>query len=248
MCVFCGYGGEWRGDFDDRNLHEVPDHRDQLSSDYKEANSSLYWKDLFHPTLAFILHLIANEITTFSTLTLRQPTATMFSSTVTCLSGALLLTSTMLQVLPVAAVPVASIADRDAVIPGYSISDVVWAVQTHPGGPTVNITGTVQDVIKYGEKVNPNFRRDFGLDQGGIQDHSLDKRMIEDHHDCRWPGGGWAQVDAIKHDIGYLRGVPGHPAMGMGHNNCGRVSCSDSSAIFWCNKDVCFGYLPSPNA
>ena len=90
---------------------------------------------------------------------------TMLSPLVTSLSGAVLFTS-LLRAHPVAAVPTASLSTRDSPIPGYSVVKPVWAVQTAPDGATVNVTGTVQDVIRYAEKVNSNFRSDFALDQG----------------------------------------------------------------------------------
>ncbi|CCC13738.1 hypothetical protein SMACR_08243 [Sordaria macrospora] len=79
----------------------------------------------------------------------------MISSVIT--SGAVFLIS-LFQALPIAAFPAASKID------GYSIGDITWEIQTSPGGPVVNVTGTVQEVIKYAEKVNPNFRSDFTLD------------------------------------------------------------------------------------
>lgn len=39
----------------------------------------------------------------------------------------------------------------------------------------------------------------------------------------------------IKEGIRYLRGVNGKPSNGPGPGNCGRVSCSYNSAIWWCN-------------
>ncbi|KAK3350457.1 hypothetical protein B0H65DRAFT_403537, partial [Neurospora tetraspora] len=72
-------------------------------------------------------------------------------------SGAVLLIA-LLQVLPVAAVPAALNLDENG------IGEIVWEIQTSPGGPTVNVTGTVQEVIRSAEKINPNFRSDFALD------------------------------------------------------------------------------------
>lgn len=40
-----------------------------------------------------------------------------------------------------------------------------------------------------------------------------------------------ANIDAIKQGVAYLRDVPGRPGMPPGPGSCGRVSCSDKSAI-----------------
>lgn len=44
-----------------------------------------------------------------------------------------------------------------------------------------------------------------------------------------------ASVYYIWQGIDYLESVPGTPGNGPGPGNCGRVSCSYSSAIYWCN-------------
>lgn len=45
-----------------------------------------------------------------------------------------------------------------------------------------------------------------------------------------------ALIDAIKQGVAYLRDVPGRPGMPPGPGSCGRVSCSDKSAI--CKSDL----------
>ncbi|KAK1778640.1 hypothetical protein QBC45DRAFT_451462 [Copromyces sp. CBS 386.78] len=158
----------------------------------------------------------------------------MLSSVIT--SGAIL---AMLQVLPAVAMP--TIANRDASpIPGYGIEELIWEVETTPGGPTVNIAGTVQDVYEQLEKVNPNFVSDFGLDD---PDNStslaapVESRAyyIEAIH-CDY--FEYATASAIREGIKYLNGVPGKPSNGPGPGNCGRVSCSYNSAIYWCNDNT----------
>jgi hypothetical protein len=41
---------------------------------------------------------------------------------------------------------------------------------------------------------------------------------------------------AIVAAIPYLRHVPGKPSNGPGPMNCGRISCSLDTGIFWCNN------------
>lgn len=112
-------------------------------------------------------------------------------------------------------------------------------VKAHPGGPTMNVTGTIQQVFDALDKANPNYRKDFG-----IADHTgssvlaatseaapaYEVERIEcDVYD-------YARKDATRDGIKYLRSVPGTPANGPGPGNCGRVSCSYNSAIYWCNE------------
>ncbi|KAK3402528.1 hypothetical protein B0T20DRAFT_485141 [Sordaria brevicollis] len=51
----------------------------------------------------------------------------------------------------------------------------------------------------------------------------------------------WQKADAswdmLAEDIFDLRRVDGKPANGPGPNNCGRVSCRDGTAIWWCNDN-----------
>ena len=69
----------------------------------------------------------------------------------------------------------------------------------------------------------------------------------KEHH----MGDRWDKWERVKWDDGYiddgikhLYGVDGKPKNGKGPNNCGRVSCSWSAAIFWCN-DVSFSFSGS---
>ncbi|PSR82213.1 hypothetical protein BD289DRAFT_371632, partial [Coniella lustricola] len=46
-----------------------------------------------------------------------------------------------------------------------------------------------------------------------------------------------ANVHRLYQGIAYLNGIPGFPSNGPGPGTCGRVSCSYSSAIYWCNDN-----------
>lgn len=64
-------------------------------------------------------------------------------------------------------------------IPGYNIVDLTWEVETTPGGPTMNVTGTVQQVVERLTEVNPNYVSDFGLDKP-IEDMDLPMGALYD--------------------------------------------------------------------
>ncbi|KAL3462964.1 hypothetical protein BJX64DRAFT_136213 [Aspergillus heterothallicus] len=54
--------------------------------------------------------------------------------------------------------------------------------------------------------------------------------------DC---GGRWKEVnwDTALRNANKLALVEGHPKQGPGPGNCGRVSCRESTAIWWCNDE-----------
>ncbi|KAK3388550.1 hypothetical protein B0T20DRAFT_98089 [Sordaria brevicollis] len=124
-------------------------------------------------------------------------------------------------------------------IPGYNIVDLTWEVEITPGGPTMNVTGTIQDVVKRLTEVNPNYVSDFGLDKP-IDDMDLPvqtRAWVERNIFCDVPFSDASNEEIVK-GIKYLRTVSGRPKNGPGPDNCGRVSCSYYSAIYWCNMNA----------
>ncbi|KAK3954333.1 hypothetical protein QBC32DRAFT_207943 [Pseudoneurospora amorphoporcata] len=66
-------------------------------------------------------------------------------------------------------------------------------------------------------------------------------REIVDH-DCDNTGNGnskwgYAESRRVWEGIYHLRKVQGKPTSGRGPANCGRVSCSWKTAIYWCNDN-----------
>ena len=57
---------------------------------------------------------------------------------------------------------------------------------------------------------------------------------------------GWPEASEyyISQGVDYLSDLPGKPSNGPGPGECGRVSCSWSAAIWWCN-DVSLTPPPS---
>ncbi|GMF68816.1 unnamed protein product [Aspergillus oryzae] len=119
----------------------------------------------------------------------------------------------------------------EAPIPGYGVEDLSWEVQTTPGGPKVNLNGTVQEVHEQLLAINPNYEQEFAaLNADKKRELTFEKR---DTVTCyQYPQANHKYVES---GIKYLRSVPGQPTNGPGPNNCGRVSCSYNAAIWWCN-------------
>ncbi|PVI05988.1 hypothetical protein DM02DRAFT_623677 [Periconia macrospinosa] len=139
---------------------------------------------------------------------------------------------------------VQAIPTPEPVIPGYTITDFVWEVESYPGGPKANVTGTVQDVVAHLSAENPNWESDFGFNKtlhaSTDSDPAHQKRGLSFPFtgvlcNIRVGEWGWAGYFPILDGISYLKGVGGTPTMGPGPGACGRVSCSYDSAIYWCN-------------
>jgi hypothetical protein len=143
----------------------------------------------------------------------------------------------------------------EAPLPGYGVEEVLWQVQSHPGKPHITLNGTVEEVYSQLLEINPNYETDFGTIDQRVERLKRDDYPVEvttprdltkrDNTVCWnfqativWP---------INSGITYLRGVPGQPTNGPGPGNCGRVSCSYESAIWWCNDNPTPKTLPSFN-
>jgi hypothetical protein len=122
----------------------------------------------------------------------------------------------------------------------------VWEVESYPGGPKANVTGTVQDVVTHLSVVNPNWKTDFNFSETVQEESEHKKRDLSFPftsvlcwiRENEW---GFAFRLPLLDDINFLNQVPGIPTMGPGPGACGRVACSNTAAIYWCN-DVCFQY------
>lgn len=112
-------------------------------------------------------------------------------------------------------------------------------------------TGPIEKVVSELVKINPTYLQDYKIPNatearmnrannprsvdGFEQRSSLearDKFGFTPSCTHRWtPCDAWIISDGVI----YLRGVKGKPKNGPGPGNCGRVSCSYNSAIYWCN-------------
>ncbi|KAI8219424.1 hypothetical protein K4K54_009529 [Colletotrichum sp. SAR 10_86] len=121
----------------------------------------------------------------------------------------------------------------EAPIPGYGVYVPEWEVQATPDGPTVLLSGTVEEVVDQLQELNPEYEE--LLNTTIAQSAALDKRT--DFSGSKVVCGNFpkANRDRLYAGVGYLRGVGGRPWNAAGPGTCGRVSCSWNSAIWWCN-------------
>ncbi|CCC04870.1 hypothetical protein SMACR_04238 [Sordaria macrospora] len=150
------------------------------------------------------------------------------------ISGAIL---AILQAIPSSALPAADAKSAQGPIPGYRIEDITWQVKARPDGPTMNVTGTIQQVFDALDKANPNFRHDFGIANKSVLPATAESSSSYEVEKVVCTGFDYARKDATQDGIKHLNSVPGAPANGPGPGNCGRVSCSYDSAIYWCNDN-----------
>ncbi|WXC44252.1 hypothetical protein QX201_003989 [Fusarium graminearum] len=139
----------------------------------------------------------------------------------------------------------AQAADLDAPIEGYGVVVPEWEVEITPGGPTTVLNGTIEEVHDELLQLNPDWdeeyagnstdseltERDSGFELFGRTDFS----DAEYHCGGRWPK---CRTTFVNQGISYLRRTKGKPTNGPGPGNCGRVSCSFNSAIWWCNDNA----------
>ncbi|KAG8160080.1 hypothetical protein KVR01_010717 [Diaporthe batatas] len=118
-------------------------------------------------------------------------------------------------------------------IDGYNVVDFTWTVQPEiPGSLAFNLTGTVQDAWEHISNTWPDYPRPkMDLAFHLKPEHNMtDGNLI-----CDFPEWTAAKMSAIQDGIESLRQFPGRPGLQPGPGSCARVSCADSSAIWWCS-------------
>ncbi|KAM0388309.1 hypothetical protein ACHAO7_010545 [Fusarium culmorum] len=135
--------------------------------------------------------------------------------------------------------------DPDAPIEGYGVVVPEWEVEVTPGGPTTVLNGTIEEVHEELLQLNSDWDEEYA---GNSTDSELTERdsgfelfARTDFSDAEYHcGGRWpkCRTTFVNQGISYLRRTKGKPTNGPGPGNCGRVSCSFNSAIWWCNDNA----------
>ncbi|KAK4221914.1 hypothetical protein QBC38DRAFT_460955 [Podospora fimiseda] len=139
---------------------------------------------------------------------------------------------------------------------GFTVAELEWEVETTPGGSNVTLTGTVEQVHAKLLEINPNWDEEFApiiakrnaeaMAAEGITpkaDGVLSKRDWTVCGDSGYGHDG-AHTGAIETGVAYLRGLSGQASRGPGPRSCVQVSCSWSSAIWYCNNNSYTKYMP----
>ncbi|RKL21674.1 hypothetical protein BFJ68_g1986 [Fusarium oxysporum] len=128
----------------------------------------------------------------------------------------------------------------------YGIVVPEWEVEVTSGSTTV-LEGTIEEIHEELLQLNPNWDEEYmsNFTQAAAD---TEKRDSDKHlfgrtnfngakYTCR---GRWPECHTapIVRGVEYLRYVQGKPKNGPGPGNCGRVSCSNNAAIWWCNDNA----------
>ncbi|PFH59766.1 hypothetical protein XA68_11897 [Ophiocordyceps unilateralis] len=138
-----------------------------------------------------------------------------------------------------------------APIDGYDVFTPEWEVELSPGGRTVTLNGTIEEVYQQVVQLNPNYEQQSStVTTSSSQKQSSTPSKVAQNASVMlavdWNlatslcGGKWqaTSVRRVREGIGYLRRVRGRPSSLAGPSRCGRVSCAYNSAIWWCNDDL----------
>ncbi|KAK4675920.1 hypothetical protein QC764_506440 [Podospora pseudoanserina] len=138
-----------------------------------------------------------------------------------------------------------SLDEQPGSVSGYSIVPISWNLPINlddPTSATVTVTGTIQEAIAQMDASYPGWNATF---QARVTPPPGDSASLDSTANLDDPDDIDCNVDykyagkvTIVWGINYLRSITGKPKNGPGPNNCGRVSCSWNSAIYWCNDDT----------
>ncbi|RGP76820.1 hypothetical protein FLONG3_5063 [Fusarium longipes] len=127
----------------------------------------------------------------------------------------------------------------------YGVIIPEWEVEVTPGGHKTVLRGTVEEVHEELRKLNPDYDEQFinNSTASELSERDSDTDLVRrtDFSGSKYHCRGWLKTCktwAIRSGIETLRHVKGKPKNGPGPGNCGRVSCSYNSAIWWCNQNA----------
>ena len=132
-------------------------------------------------------------------------------------------------------------ADGEAAAKAVSLGDAEMPRRDADGNAAIGEWPQLQGILDHDNKHGAGGARPHGLGVSGgaaTKAASLVKRAHVKLM-CFLPQWNSCNGNHVNEGINYLLGVDGKPGNGPGPGNCGRVSCSYQSAIYWCN-DVCF--------
>ncbi|KAK0672292.1 hypothetical protein QBC41DRAFT_353560 [Cercophora samala] len=121
-----------------------------------------------------------------------------------------------------------------------NVTDVTWNLPIYPadkGSAAVSFTGTIEQAVAKMEADYPGWKASLLAQSAAPFGVKAETPYHLDFNkaNCTNPGHFTASTLAIKKGISYLSALDGIAKNGPGPRNCGRVSCSDSSGIWWCN-------------
>jgi hypothetical protein len=141
----------------------------------------------------------------------------------------------------------------------YTIGSLSFTGALKPGGDTVTINGTAEEIFNQLREKNPNYDSDFSgplsahgykaefesgkgtpsvstLQKHSVRDCALKRRAVSQTF-CDIGQGAYMNI-LLQDGIPHLRGLVGSCRIrgdDSGHGACDRVSCSWESGVWFCN-------------
>ncbi|KAI0123742.1 hypothetical protein BJ170DRAFT_697537 [Xylariales sp. AK1849] len=137
---------------------------------------------------------------------------------------------------------------RDTILDGYEFGNITWTGILDVGEPEVNFTGAcLQDIEHHIQGIRP----DFNWNMAHPHVSAVDGLSNSSKHPVKnWASSKCevtdveAQYTSIQDGRDYLRGIPGMCHGEPGPRKCSRVSCSENSAIYYCNDNPTDIWVP----
>ncbi|KAF6803853.1 hypothetical protein CMUS01_14989 [Colletotrichum musicola] len=146
------------------------------------------------------------------------------------------------QTLLILAASAVGTVQAEKALEDYKVWIPQWDFEVTPSGDHVVLNGTVEQVVEQLRESNPKLMVSFNLSGKDGQEitalgenvPALPLSLFRTQCHAFRPGAVVSWAAGIR----YLEAVPGKPANGPGPGECGRVSCSYNTQIWWCNEDT----------
>ncbi|KAI1262862.1 hypothetical protein F5Y18DRAFT_429733 [Xylariaceae sp. FL1019] len=130
---------------------------------------------------------------------------------------------------------------RSSLPDNYTISDITWTMPIVEGGQNYTFKGTVQEVFTQVNNLRvqqnlqplPDPLAKFNTTSipADVSSRSFAKTI------CKVGLKDYTPLVRVQQGIEYLKDLKGTCTNGAGPGNCGRISCSWTAAIYWCNDN-----------
>ncbi|KAK0659443.1 hypothetical protein QBC41DRAFT_287152 [Cercophora samala] len=135
--------------------------------------------------------------------------------------------------------------DEQPDVSNYAIVPITWELPVKaddPTGATVTVTGTIEEAIAQMDASYPGWNETFQAHlppPPTVDSNVVTLAALEDPESYICKVNQWKEAGqlSILRGIEYLRSLTGSAKNGPGPGECGRVSCSWTSAIWWCNDN-----------
>jgi hypothetical protein len=130
---------------------------------------------------------------------------------------------------------------------GYQEYQMQWTYDT-PDGNEITLNGTIEEANDQYEDLFPGELAKGEKPELVTRQFEKDMTITCFNADPNPYGWEMAKLKRLEQGWNHLNRVPGKPSNGPGPGNCGRVSCSNDAAIWWCNDVSRLSVTSDPSA